>query len=365
MAPRAWLSGLLLLLTLPVAQAQIPEGYPADYAKTVAAAKREGKMVVWSPTDMAEARYLIADFKALYPGVDVEYHDLGSAEVYNRFLKETENGGVATADVLWSSAMDLQVKLVNDGHALQYASPERTRLPDWAVWKNEAYGTTLEPVGFAYNKRKLAAVDVPRTHADFIRLLKADPARFRGHVITYDLENSGLGFLFATQDAKASNMLWEVAQALGASQARQVTSTAAMLESVASGESLLAYNLLGSYAYNKVRTDPAIGFVYPQDYVLVGSRIAFIYRRAAHPNAAKLWLDYMLSRRGQTVLANQSGLFALRGDVRSPSTAATLQLDAGSNIRPIAIGPSLMAYLDRTKRQEFLKRWKDALARPP
>lgn len=363
MISRAWLIGLLLLLMLPMARAQVPEGYPADYAATIAAAKREGRVVVYSPTDMAEARYLIADFKSLYPGVDVEYHDLNSTEVYNRFLKEVQ-GGSATADVLWSSAMDLQVKLVNDGYALQYASPERAGLPDWAVWRNEAWGTTLEPVGFAYNKRQLAAAEVPRTHADFIRLLTAAPGRFKGRVITYDLENSSLGFLFATQDAKASGMWWDVARALGANQVRQVPSTAAMLESVASGESLLAYNLLGSYAYNKVRTDPAIGFVYPQDYVLVGSRIAFIQRRAAHPNAARLWLDYMLSKRGQTVLANQLGLFALRSDAHGGGNAAVLRLDAGSNIRPIAIGAGLMVYLDRNKRQEFLKRWKDALAQP-
>ncbi len=364
MTSRAWLMGLLLLLTLIAARAQIPEGYPASYASTIAAAKREGKVIVYSPTDLSEARYLIADFKSLYPGVDVDYHDIGSAELHNRFLKEVD-AGTGTADVLWSSAMDLQVKLVNDGHALPYASPERPQLPDWAVWKTEAYGTTLEPVGFAYNKRKLPAAEVPLTHADFIRLLRADPARFRGRVLTYDLENSGLGFLFATQDAKASNMLWEVGQVLGTVQAQQLTSTADMLERVASGDSLLAYNLLGSYAYNKVRTDPAIGFVYPRDYTLVGSRISFIYKKAAHPNAAKLWLDYMLSRRGQTVLAKQSGLFALRSDVEGPNTATALQAEVGNNLRPIAIGPALMVYLDRSKRQEFLKRWKDALNRMP
>ena len=354
------LLGLLALFMLLPAHGQAPEGYPVDYAATIASARQEGKVVVYSPTDMAEARYLIADFTALYPGVEVEYHEYGSSELNSRFLNEVQAGG-ATADVLWSSAMDLQAKLVNDGHALTYASPERARLPEWAVWKNEAWGTTLEPIGFAYNKRLLAPAEVPRTHAEFIRLLKSDPLRFRARVITYDLENSGLGFLYATQDAKASNMLWQVAQVLGAAQARQVTSTAAMFESVGSGQSLLAYNLLGSYAYSKVRTDPNIGFVYPQDYVLVGSRIAFIHRRAAHPNAAKLWLDYLLSKRGQTVLSQQAGLFALRSDVRAVSPASQ-QLDASGNIRPIGIGPSLMTYLDRGKREDFLKRWTAAWA---
>ncbi|SDC87863.1 iron(III) transport system substrate-binding protein [Cupriavidus sp. YR651] len=369
---RAWLSGLLLLQwpllsllpTLAAAQAQVPENYPGSYAATIAAARQEGKVVIYSPSDVAEATYLIADFKSMYPGIEVEYHDLNSTEIYDRFLKEIQNRS-ATADVLWSSAMDLQVKLVNDGHALRYASPERAHLPDWSVWKNEAWGTTLEPAGFAYNKHALPAAEVPRTHADFIRLLKTDPARFNGRVVTYDPSASSLGFLFATQDEKASGMLWEVAQALGANRARQAPSTAAMLESVSSGESLLAYNVLGSYAASKMRTDPAIGLVYPQDYVLVGSRIAFIQRHAAHPNAARLWLDYILSRRGQTVLANRMGLFPLRGDVPGGGNAAVFRLDAGGKVRPIAIGVGLMAYLDRTKRQDFLRRWNDALARSP
>src|SRR5512139_530830 len=104
------------------AQAQAPQGYPADYAKLVDAAKKEGKVVVYATTDAAAANPLIKDFEALYPGVKVEYSDLNSTELYNRYIAEAAaNNG--TGDVLWSSAMDLQVKLVADGHALTYASP--------------------------------------------------------------------------------------------------------------------------------------------------------------------------------------------------------------------------------------------------
>ena len=52
--------------------------------------------------------------------------------------------------------MDLQVKLVDDGRRddVQVARGRRT-LPTWAVWKNEAYGTTYEPV--AYRLQQAAA----------------------------------------------------------------------------------------------------------------------------------------------------------------------------------------------------------------
>ena len=53
--------------------------------------------------------------------------------------------------------MDLQVKLAADGYALTYASPEIPSLPKWAVWKDQAYGTTYEPITFVYNKRLVPA----------------------------------------------------------------------------------------------------------------------------------------------------------------------------------------------------------------
>ena len=57
--------------------------------------------------------------------------------------------------------MDLQVKLVNDGYAQPYVSKEITHIPDWAVWKNEAYAITAEPIVIVYNKNLVAESDIP------------------------------------------------------------------------------------------------------------------------------------------------------------------------------------------------------------
>src|SRR5262245_35992047 len=136
---------LLAVVALPVAlagvgampaQAQVPPGYPADYAQVIEAAKKEGKLVVYSTTDAAAANPLLKDFAALYPGVKVDYTDMNSTELYSRFIAEIA-AGTGTADVLWSSAMDLQVKLAADGNAATYASPEIAALPKWAVWQSQ------------------------------------------------------------------------------------------------------------------------------------------------------------------------------------------------------------------------------------
>jgi iron(III) transport system substrate-binding protein len=100
----------------------------------VEAATKEGDVVIYSTTDAVSANPLVKDFEALYPAIKVEYSDLNSTDLYNRFIAESAaNNG--TGDVIWSSAMDLQVRLVADGQAAVYASPEIKALPKWAVWK--------------------------------------------------------------------------------------------------------------------------------------------------------------------------------------------------------------------------------------
>src|SRR3979409_2246350 len=192
----AAVSAVLFCATGATAQ----QNYPADYSKIVDAAKKEGKLVVYSTTDAASSGALLKDFQSLYPGVQVEYSDLNSTELYNRFIAEAAAGS-GTADLLWSSAMDLQVKLVADGQALTYASPEIPALPKWAVWKDQAYGTTYEPIAFIYNKRLVPEADVPKDHTDLLKLLMTKPDAYKAKITSCYPERSGVGYLFVNQDA--------------------------------------------------------------------------------------------------------------------------------------------------------------------
>jgi iron(III) transport system substrate-binding protein len=326
----------------------------------VSAAQKEGRLVVYSSTDSASAEPLLQDFKSLYPSIQVEYNDLNTTEIYNRFVAEAAAGS-GTADFLWSSAMDLQLQLVNNCSGQPYASPETAALPKWAVWQNQAYGTTFEPVTMTYNKRLLPQDAVPASHADLIRLLKEKSALFKGKLATFDPEKSGVGFLLATQDLKQSPAFWDLAKAMGAVDVKVYTSTGAMLEKISSGEHTLAYNLIGSYGLLRQQKDPSIGLVFPKDYTLAFSRIAFIPKGARHPNAGKLFLDYILSKRAQTIMANKSLIYALRSDVEGQATAANLTKELGKALKPIEVSPDLLAALDKNKRLDFLKRWQESL----
>jgi iron(III) transport system substrate-binding protein len=340
---------------------QVPPGYPTEYAATVSKAEDEGALVIYSTTDVRVAQYLIDDFRALYPKVAVDYHDLNSTELHYRFIAESQLGA-DSADIVWSSAMDQQFSLVNSGYAQPYRSPEIPKLPKWAVWNEQAFGTTYEPVVIAYNKRLLGANEVPQTRSDLIRLLNTRPERFKGKVDTYNIEKSGLGFFLAAQDANESQGFWDLARALGNAGVRLHLTTDAMLRRVASGRALIAYNVLGSYAVAEARKNPSVGYAFPKDYTLVTSRVMFINRKAKNPNAAKLWVDYVLSRRGQAVIANLAFLYAIRSDVEGEATASKLGQALGGRLKPIPIGPDLINYLDKQKYRDFVKQWRQATA---
>jgi len=339
----------------------IPAGYPADYAKTIAAAKKEGKVVIYSALDTKAAQPLIKDFEAAYPGIKVEYNDMNSTEMYNRFIAEAASGQ-GSADVMWSSAMDLQVKLVDEGNALPYASPEASKLPGWAVYKGEAWGTTYEPAVFIYNKRLVPANEVPQDHAAFAKLLDTKTDKYKGKVNTYDIEKSGVGFMFVVQDSKYYPGLKDLEKAFGKASYRVYASTGNMLEKVSSGEHLLGYNVLGSYALVRAKKDPSLGVVLPKDYTLVLSRVMFIGKQAKNPNAAKVWTDYILSQRGQKLIGSSVELFAVRTDVDAEYTAATLNKELGANVKPIPVSAEIVNYLDPKKRLDFINGWKAEVA---
>lgn len=339
------------------ALAQVPSGYPASYQQIIDGAKKEGKLVIYGATDSKAAQPLIKDFNALYPGITVEYNDMNSTEVYNRFISEVAAGG-GSADALWSSAMDLQMKLASTGYAMAYRSVEAGKLPGWAVWKDTAYGTTFEPAAIVYNKRLVTEAEVPKTHADFAKLIQQP--KFKDKVTSYDIEKSGVGFMFMTQDAVDYPQFPALQEAFGNAKLRVQSSTGTMLERISSGENLIGYNVLGSYALVRAKTDPSLGVVLPKDYTLIMSRVHFISKTAKNVNAAKLWTDYILSQRGQTIIANDSKLFAIRADVKGETTSSELiQMVGEKNIKPIPVSTAVLDYLAPAKRMAFLKTWKD------
>ncbi len=351
----ARLGGLAIAAACVVpASAQRPANYPRSYDDLVAVARGERMVRIYANADADEVAPVVAAFRRRYSGIVVHYADIGSANLYKRFVAETA-ARRASADIVWSSAMDLQVKLINDGYAQAYASPEKPALPATAVWKNMGYGITAEPIAILYNKRLIPPALVPRTHAALETLLRTRVRAFTGRVITFDPTRSNVGYLYLSEDLSTTRDTWSLVRAIGATRPVLTTKSEAMLQGVASGRQAIAYNIIGSYAIDRAKRMPNLGVVFPSDYTIVTSRIAFIAEQARHPAAAKLFLDFLLSREGQTILARRS-LSPVRRDVRVAVARPSLE-----QARPIRVGPQLLVNLDRIKRQRFLRAWNAAL----
>lgn len=344
---------LLASLVAPAttAVAERPTGYPRSYDQLIAAARAERQVIVYANADTSEMAPVIVAFQRRYPGVTVRYTDLGSSEMYRRFVAETR-ARKASADLVWSSAMDQQVKLINDGFAQAYASPEKPALPASAVWKNMGYGITAEPIAYVYNKK--AVPNPPRSHAALETMLRRDRRALMGKVATFDPARSNTGYLYLTQDYAITRDTQSLVEAMAATRPVLATTTEPMLRGVAEGRLAIAYNVIGSYALERARRDPRIGVVFPQDYTIILSRIAFIAREARHPAGAKLFLDFLLSRQGQSLLARHS-LWPVRTDIRARRLPA-------AQARPVRVGPQLLVNLDRLKQQRFLRQWRETLA---
>lgn len=303
---------------------------------------------------------LIEDFQQLNPDITIHYEELTSAVLHRRFLAEINNNR-STPDLLISSAMDLQTQLVNNGFARAHQPRDAEWLPAWAQWQNRAFGFTAEPAVIVYNPELITPEEVPRTRFQLLDALRGSTHRFTGRIATYDVESSGVGYLFATQDSRQSGTFGRLIEAFGRSRVQLGCCTAPMIESIAKGEYLIGYNLLGSYARALIEDGVGVEMVLPEDYTLVLSRVALIPRTAAEPQLAGKFIDYLLSERGQQKLSDLGGIYAIHPAVTGNGTLKHLQEKAKGPLQPIRLGPGLLVYLDAMKRERFLDEWSDSM----
>lgn len=346
--------GLVMVDTLPAIAEDLPQGYPSNYFEIITKAKTEGRLSLYSTTDEELAKELIEAFTKKY-SIEVDFTDMGTNNAYSRTVAEAEAKQMG-ADIVWSSAMDLQLKLASEGYTETYQSPEKKNIPDWANYKDSVYATTVEPIGVIYNTKAFPDGSFPKTRAGLIDYMKSHVDQLKGKVATFDPEKSGIGFLMQTNDAVSSENFWELAKAMGAVKVKSYTATGTMRETVVSGENIMAINVIGSYALDWVKTTPNLGVAFGQDYTAAFSRPAVIPRGAPHPNAARLFLDFMLSKDGQTALSRR-GLPSVRSDIEGGLDLDSLTAMVGGNLKPIALDDRLLSNLKPQNRIKFFREW--------
>ena len=309
----------------------------------------QGEVAIISTTDTQVLRPAIEAFQTRNPGLSVRYTVANSLQVFAAINDEN-----APYDLVISTAMDLQMKLANDGLAQPYYSALTGALPDWARWQDRLFAFAQEPVVMLVSRKALQGLPLPQTRRDLTQLLRDHPERFDGRIATYDPATSGVGYLFDTQDARLSDTFWRLAEVMGGLSPRLFDSSNAMIDAVQSGELVLAYNVLGSYAAPRVQSDPNVAIVELQDHTLTLLRSGLIPRAAPHPLRGGAFLDFLLSPEGRSLISAQAGL--------PPIDAAALA--AQPHLRPIRLDSGLLVYLDALKRKAFLEEWRAAMIQP-
>ncbi|MFD1327706.1 ABC transporter substrate-binding protein [Mycoplana ramosa] len=317
-------------------------------------------LVVYSSLDEPLARPMIKGFQQANPDVAVRYEEMLTGEVYDRVVKETD-AGQKTADFAFSSAMDLQVKLSNDGYAQRSDLPMSERWPRWANWRNTAYALTFEPAVFVYHKPSFAHEKPPASRAEFLDYLNRHGNEIYGRIGTYDIERSGVGFLFMARDQEQFGDIWTVIRAMGAAGVKLYSTSSAILERIADGRFVIGYNILGSYAADWAAKHPDVGIVLPKDYTVVMSRIGLVPQAAASPDLGRRYLEFFMSKEGQTIMAQKLQIAAVSPEVAGENTATTMREMLGTQLKPVPVSPGLMVYLDQVKRARLIARWNEVL----
>jgi iron(III) transport system substrate-binding protein len=313
------------------------------------------RLLVRGAADIAFFGPTLEAFAATRPDLSIEFEDWNTNEL-NQMAEAACRGEVEAADLLISSAVDQQVKLVNDGCARPHVSEATAALPRSENWRNEVFGVTSEPVVIVYNRRFVPPDEAPASRFDLLDLLRPEDSRYAGRVATYDIEASGVGYLFAFEDSQQATTFGSLLEAFGRTGAIATCCSAEIIDGVASGQYLLAYNVLGSYALARAAEDPDLVVVAPQDYTLVLHRAALIPKRASNPEAAGDLIDFLLSAAGREALA-ESHLLVEPGGEDLPLTS-----DAASALRSIPLSPVLLVGLDRQKRARFFELWQKTFA---
>jgi iron(III) transport system substrate-binding protein len=241
--------------------------------------------------------------------------------------------------------MDLQLKLVNDGFALELTNVSH---PSWAHWRQSLFAFTSEPAAIVLNRAAFEGQPVPQSRQELIEALRARPEVFRNRVGTYDVRQSGLGYLFATQDARASETFWRLMEIMGGLNVQLYCCSGDMIDDLTDGTIAVAYNVLGSYAAARTESQDALEIIFPSDFPTTMMRTAVISKDTSEPQAAELFIRHLIAMQSAT---------AQRRFSLPPLNAP----ENGADRATIALEPALMTFLDTLKRNAFLSEWENAL----
>ncbi len=87
---------------------------------------------------------------------------------------------------------------------------------------------------------------------------------------------------------------------------------------ILTGQDVMAFGGNPSRVHQSNQKGAKLKILYPEEGFTFLPQLTFILAKAPHPNAAKLWIDFILSDVGQKILADKEALISARAGFQSP-----------------------------------------------
>ena len=300
----------IVILGCALALLLITRMSPAQEAR-LAEAQKEGKIVWDTGASLFTAERVAKLFEQAYPGIKVEVHRSGSERILQRLMQEA-SAGIKNADVFNSSDVGHYVLLKKKGMLAKHTPAGTERFPvSFRDPDAAAFGWRAFTIVISYNSKLLPSSEAPRAWKDLLdakwkeKMVTAHPG-YSGAVATYTL---ALVKLYG----------WDYFKQLAQNNLHLRQSVHDPAEVVASGERLVGANGADYFLYLQRKKGNPIGIVYPKDGVPLVVSPSAITNSSPHPNAARLFTDFIFTKEVQQFLADSEALYVPHPEVTYPA----------------------------------------------
>ncbi len=300
---------LLTLLVLILTPWAAPPPDPA----TVAAARKEGALAVADAAPGENFQKFMAAFGAKYPFLDVAsgFYSAPTGRVLARVNAEIA-AGRHTFDVMLAANTAAFAEMTRQNKLMRYDSPEYAAFPHGA--KMDGYWAAAQAIGVipVYDTHILKPAEAPKSWRDLLA------PRFADHKLA--IQNAAAGTQFNWTYLLERRLGVDFMKQFGAQKPVVMATGAQMTDAILRGEVTLGAALDNWRAFTPEAKEAGLAAVYPEEGMPLTLAPVGILTDAPHPNAAKLFIDFVLSQEGQRLLDTELyGMYSMRPDVPPPA----------------------------------------------
>jgi iron(III) transport system substrate-binding protein len=304
--------------SISAAPLRAAERYDADPA-LVAAAKKEGE-IVWYTTLIVDqiVRPLIRAFRSQVAAIDIKYIRADSLALAVKLINEGRAGRIE-ADI-WHLTDGMRA-LVEAGVVAEFDLPGAKGLAATVVDPGKRWvATNLSRRSLAYNTHIISEAQAPRSFQDLL-----DP-RWKGKFAWNPNSMAGAwGFIGTVLTSQGEDKGMAYLRELAKQNITPVPVAArAVLDRVIAGEYPMGLEMTSTHVAISAARGAPVRWVAIEP-VSETLQVGGITKGAPHPNAAKLFLDFMVSPAGQKVFRDAVYL-PVRQEVRQDIPASSGEL---------------------------------------